>query len=149
MESNQPKIPNADNNQKIIELALKYNKGDEIPINFEKVEGTAGIFKIILDGERIGKFTLFDPSSVGRKSDVKVKQIGYINIDDAFRGKGLGKLFYINLNNYLNSQDGSILESGDDTTVFADRVWESLYKDGLVEKKDSTPNGKDIYRFKK
>lgn len=142
---------NTDNNKdtsKVEELALKYNKGDEIPVTFERKENTAGIFNIVLDGVQIGKFTIFDPSMVGRLSEVKVKQIGYVGIDDAFKNKGLGKQFYINLNEYLKNLDGSVLQSGDDRTIYADRVWSSLEKDGLAEKEGVTPEGKDSYKFK-
>ncbi len=116
-------------------------------VTFEKKEGTMGVFDIIWEGQKIGRFTLFDPEKMGRKSDVKVKQIGYVNIDDEFRGKGLGKQFYMKLNDYLHEQDGAFLESGDDTTNSADRVWESLFEDGLVIKSGTTLNGKDSFRF--
>lgn len=143
------KIDLLDSDSELIELANKYNKGDEMPVGFEKAEGTLGVFNMILDGKKIGKFTLFDPISIGRKSEIKVKQIGYININNAFRNKGVGKQFYINLNHYLNTIDGSVLESGDDTTMFSDRVWTSLYKDGLVIKQETNIlDNKDSYRFK-
>lgn len=124
------------------------NTNNEIIVGFETKEGTVGVFNITVEGQKIGTFTLFDPEKMGRKSDVKVKQIGYVNISDEFRGKGLGKQFYIQLNDYLQNLDGSLLESGDDTTIFADRVWESLVKDDLVVKSGITLNGKDSFRFK-
>ena len=126
----------------------QHKDNNEMLVSFERKEGTAGVFDMTLEGQKIGKFTLFDPERMGRKSDVKVKQIGYVNIDDAFRGKGLGKQFYIKLNDYINEQDGSLLESGDDTTGSADRVWNSLLEDGLVIKTGTTVNGKDSFRFK-
>lgn len=127
------------------EESLKTNS--EILVGFERKEGTAGVFDIFLEDQKIGKFTLFDPEKMGRKSDVKVKQIGYVNIDDEFRGKGLGKQFYIKLNEYIHKEDGAFLESGDDTTNSADRVWESLFEDHLVIKSGTTVNGKDSFRF--
>lgn len=123
------------------------NTNKDLTVGFEKKEGTTGAFNLILEGQTIGTFTLFDPEKIGRKSDVKVKQIGYVIIYDEFKGKGLGKKFYIQLNEYLQNLDGSFLGSGDDTTIFADRVWESLFKDGLVVKSGTTLNGKDSFRF--
>lgn len=132
----------------IEELALKYQKGDEIPVAFEKKEGSVGIFHLILEGHKIGVFTITDPEKdFGRKSDIKVKQIGYVRINDLFKNKGLGKQFYIKLNEHMHSIDGSFLESGDMTSVFADRVWHSLFKDGLVIKSGTNPFGEDTFRF--
>lgn len=136
------------NETELLELASKYNKGDSIPMTFSESLKVADRYEIILEGKKIGIFTLVNPEIFGRKSDVKAKQIGYINIKDVFRGKGIGKQFYIKLNEHLKTGDGSVLESGDSTTEGADGVWSSLFKDDLVEKVGLGGNKKDLFRFK-
>ncbi|MFZ2205116.1 MAG: hypothetical protein WAV23_00800 [Minisyncoccia bacterium] len=135
--------------QRKVELASKYNKGDELPVDFKKIEGAVGMFDILLEGEKVGTFEIADTNPEEENLSVKTKQLGFIRIDDLFLNKGLGKQFYIVLNNYLKNTEDSVLESsGEHITPQAKRVWASLLKDGLVYKEGTRSNGEDFYRFK-
>ncbi len=129
---------------KIVELALMYKKGDKIPVNFVNENAQDGdLFSIVLNGVNIGEFSLQD------KNESDIREIGNISLNSNFQGKGIGKQIYIMLNDYLNTLDGSVLGSAEKTTLDSDNLWNSLYKDGLVEKNRITAQEKPRYKFKK
>ncbi len=134
---------NNDPFERIKELAASYKKGDQLPINIVRKDGSSGeFFSIILDDTNIGRFNFLE-------SNNGITQIEGINIHADFINKGVGKQVYIQINKYLNDLNGNVLGSAEKTSEEADNLWASLYKDGLVEAIGKTETGKILYKFKK
>jgi len=105
--------------------ALGFN--NKVSSKVELKHKIAHVYDIIYNGKRIGNFEL--PLDLEGSSVL----IGDVEIDEKYRGKGLGVETYKAAINLSNKPIISLLATDE-----ANRVWESLVRQGLAEK---TENG--------
>ena len=126
--------------QKVDEICKRHEKGDTFDFSFEK---SGNAFRIILDGVKVGAFSI--------RNNESSKQISFIMLNKNLRGKGFGKQLYKKLNEYFKEADESVLMTDmHKTSEAADNLWKSLVKEGLAEETQiKTADGHKIYRFKR
>lgn len=90
---------------------------------------------IEVDGNKIGYIEagIFEDGNI-RMNNIRIE-------DEKYKGKGLDKQSYIDLNKEANKK-GGVLISSETMSKDAERVWESLVNEGLAIKEDQT------YKFK-
>lgn len=93
--------------------------------NDEKHPEDANTYDVIYKNEKIGVVALFEG---------KNKVIKGVKLDEKFRNKGLGKKLYKFLNLQANLQGGVLFSDPEQQSADARRLWESLIKEGVVNR---------------
>ncbi len=128
--------------KKAKEVCSRYKKGDIFDFSLNR---KGNLFEIILDEVKVGSFNI----SI---NDEESTHIGMIYINENLQNKGFGKQLYIKLNDYLKNSENKVLMTDKmRNSPAATHLWESLEKDGLVEKlpDKTSPDGHPVYKFKK
>jgi phage pi2 protein 07 len=90
----------------------------------------ANSYDIFYKGNKIGKIALFD----GKNPMIKG-----LELNESERNKGLGKALYKWLNYKANLNGGTLYADQEFISPSAQRVWESLDKEGLIDLTGNTP----------
>lgn len=99
-------------------------------------------YKVVYDGEEVGELSLDEYD--GANDSIK-----WVQLDEKYRNKGLGKALYKYLNKRANERNKVLYSDEFDIRPDAQRVWNSLKREGLAEDIPN-PIGEHIgYRFKK
>jgi len=94
----------------------------------------ATTYDIFSNGRKIGKIALFD----GKNPMIKG-----LNLNESERNKGLGKALYKWLNYKATLKGGRLYADQEFISPDAQRVWESLNKEGLVDLTGNSPKFND------